>query len=346
MIIEKMDQLFDALNGETPDLKRGKKYLTNLTWSSPHIRYFQEMKTMFEDMKFVGARAKPPSIDGFIRTLNAVERLFINLYKFYHIKSLSTRRLNQDPLENCFGCIHSNCGCNSNPNTVQFVAALKTAMISNLLHISSNRNCLDDNNVILNNLKSFLIQTTNDQSTATRATVDLSFDFTNDFIISETAMTQGSSEMQACAYVCGFIVKKLELSCQHCKSAMLADQNTELNHLFISFKEYESIHSSLVYVNNNFIKTVEAAATIVNMYINKQGCDLFIKSSLLEKLKSQIDFEWLHDCAEHFTKNQFFIIVSTIIICLKRHCLVKNREFSEEASRKAIKRKINILQNI
>lgn len=90
-----------------------------------------------------------------IKTLNAVERLSSNLEKRYKVKSLSTRRLNQDPLKNCFGCIRSNCGSNPNPNTVQFVAALKTAIIGNLLHSSRNKNCKDDNNVILNDLKSF-----------------------------------------------------------------------------------------------------------------------------------------------------------------------------------------------
>ncbi|CAH2088752.1 unnamed protein product [Euphydryas editha] len=35
MLIEKMDQLFDTLNGDTPDRKRGKKYFTNFTQRSP-----------------------------------------------------------------------------------------------------------------------------------------------------------------------------------------------------------------------------------------------------------------------------------------------------------------------
>lgn len=103
-------------------------------------------------------RCKPSAQEGFKWTLNAVECLFLNLERQYNIESLSTCRLNQDPLENYFACIRSNCGSNINPNTLQFVAALKTSMINNLLHSSKNKNCKDYNNVILNDLKYFLTQ--------------------------------------------------------------------------------------------------------------------------------------------------------------------------------------------
>ncbi|KAF9417923.1 hypothetical protein HW555_005068, partial [Spodoptera exigua] len=36
-ILSNMDKLFDAVNGDTPDRKRGKEFLTNMTSTSPHI---------------------------------------------------------------------------------------------------------------------------------------------------------------------------------------------------------------------------------------------------------------------------------------------------------------------
>lgn len=90
-----------------------------------------------------------------MRTLNAIKRVYNNLKK-YNLSTLSVRRLNQDPLENCFGCIRSNCGCNPNPTSVQFIAALKTSIITNIINNNKNRNCLDDNNELLNNFKVFL----------------------------------------------------------------------------------------------------------------------------------------------------------------------------------------------
>lgn len=61
------------------------------------------------------------------------------------MKSLETRRLQQDALENLFGCIRANCGCNMNPTAVQFVAGFKTAILSNLAHITIG-NCESDEN--------------------------------------------------------------------------------------------------------------------------------------------------------------------------------------------------------
>lgn len=52
-----------------------------MTRKSAHLPLFQDMKKTFDELKFAGARAKPTSQDGFIRTMNAVERLFNNLEK-------------------------------------------------------------------------------------------------------------------------------------------------------------------------------------------------------------------------------------------------------------------------
>lgn len=136
-------------------------------------------------------------------------------------------------------------------------------------------------------------------------------------------MSQCSGEMQACAYVCGFMIKRLGPNCKQCLTAMLADQNTEVSHLFTSFKEYENMHSSLFYVSQNFTKTVETAATIVNQYLNVQGCEVNIKKTLKQILIRDIDFQWLHYCTDiaHFEYNKLYIIISTISICLKRHCI-------------------------
>lgn len=72
------------------------------------MKLFAEMRRFISSMKYVGSKSKPPSQDGWIQTMNAIEKLWKNL-QAKNIKSLSTRRLNQDPLEDCFGCIRYNC---------------------------------------------------------------------------------------------------------------------------------------------------------------------------------------------------------------------------------------------
>lgn len=39
-LVSIMDKLFDAMNGDSPDLKRGKEYLTNMSSTSPHLKLF------------------------------------------------------------------------------------------------------------------------------------------------------------------------------------------------------------------------------------------------------------------------------------------------------------------
>lgn len=338
-----MDKLFDAMNGDTPDRKRGKKYLTNMSSTSPHLDFFNKMKVFFTEMEFLGARSKPPSQDGWLRTMNAIERIFKNLKK-YNINTLCVRRLNQDPLENCFGCIRSNCGCNPNPNSVQFIAALKTSIITNLINNNKNRNCLDDNNDILDNLKVFLHkgcnQKINDVDGSTPFPAEISVEG-----VEELDVPQISGEMQACAYVCGFIARNITINCEQCKKIMLADLNTEVCHLFTSFKEYDDVACSLKYIQPSFCEMVENAARLINNYLKENSHNEKIKYNLLKKCDN-LNKDWLKGCDEHCEINFKRIIDSTVVICLKRFCTVKNREFVEEASKKSMLRKINILKHV
>lgn len=61
------------------------------------------------------------------------------------IKSLATRRLQQDALENLFGCIRANCSSNCSPTNGQFIADLKTSILSNLSHVDYGNCELDSN---------------------------------------------------------------------------------------------------------------------------------------------------------------------------------------------------------
>lgn len=334
-----MDKLFDAVNGDTADRKRGKEYLTNITTNSNHLPFFVKIKDFFKNMKFLGARSKPPSQEGWLRTLNGIKRIFNNITTKYNIKTLSVRRLNQDPLENCFGCIRSNCACNPNPTAAQFTAALKTSVITNLINNNKNRNCLDDNNDLLSNFKVFL-----ESKSCSNPSVCNATNIFNTVSVEGLDMPQSSGEMQACAYVCGFIVKNMPTNCSICISIMLADQNTEVCHSFTSFKEYDEYSNSLKYVQYNFCEIVESAANKINDYLKNNAYLNGVKLNL-NKICEQISTDWLKGCEEHYDENRNRIMSSTIAICLKRFCVLKNQKFLEDASRKAMIRKINILKH-
>ncbi|CAH2088509.1 unnamed protein product [Euphydryas editha] len=87
------------------------------------------MKRFFVTLKFIGSSHKPPSKEGWIWTINGVERLWRNLVQKHPIKTLATRRLQKHALENLFGCIRENCCSNTYPTCEQFVAGIKTAIL-------------------------------------------------------------------------------------------------------------------------------------------------------------------------------------------------------------------------
>ncbi|RVE44853.1 hypothetical protein evm_010508 [Chilo suppressalis] len=72
---QKFDELFDAVNADSPNLRGGKKFSTNMTSRSPHIALFGNMRKFISEMKYLGSKSKPASQDGWIHTMNAIERL-------------------------------------------------------------------------------------------------------------------------------------------------------------------------------------------------------------------------------------------------------------------------------
>ncbi|CAH2109175.1 unnamed protein product [Euphydryas editha] len=199
-LIAKMDMLFDGVNASTPDLRRGKKYSTNMRESTGHLTLFQEIKNLFKNLEFLECRSTPPSKEGWVWTLNGLEIVWKFLTKKHKtIKSLSTRRIQQDPLENLFGCIRSNCGSNSNPTTSQFVAGLKTAVLSNMGNIGLGNCEIDENEAILDNFKKLLNPATDISVSNENTSLRILLNDENVYSSLEENMEEANGEMQACA---------------------------------------------------------------------------------------------------------------------------------------------------
>lgn len=235
-VLKKMDDLFDSVNAYTPDRRRGKPLATNIQNSTGHMELFSQMKRFFKEMKFLGCRTPPPSQQGWIWTINGIERVWKNLTKKHkNIKSLATRRLQQDPLENLFGCIRGNCGSNANPTAGQFVAGLKTAVLSNLSHIVIGNCENDENAVMISNFKTLIAP---DIGTSNITEMEREIQQNINYSYSDNLSEGNDGEIDACAYVCGFILKNIpNKKCQVCKQILLAE--TELpENTFTEFKEY------------------------------------------------------------------------------------------------------------
>lgn len=345
-LISKVDCLFDALNADSADLRRGKKFSQNLSDRSPHLKFFKEMCSEIKKLEFIGAKQRPPSQDGWLQTMIGVERLWKNLKNKYptEVGSLATRRLQQDPLENFFGCVRGNCGSNANPTVAQFVSGFKTAIVSSITHTNSRTNCESDQNNILSNLNHFLTSQkrqpserdhdAEEESQSSAILVDLE---NHDPNIME-------SDEQACAYVCGYIIKRMNLSCTHCLQS-LASEDRNSSHLFVSYKEYDE-KERLRYANDALIKCTEACASIMYSYLNENAHLSDLKSKIINIWREHINFEFTNHCQAHSTNITNTIMCSVFHICINRFCVKKNRMFSEEASRSSLRRKINILQHV
>lgn len=296
-------------------------------------------------MTYIGSKNNPPSQNGWIQTINAIERLWKNLQKL-EITSLATRRLNQDPLENFFGCIRYSCGSNNNPTYQQFVAGVKTAIISNLRHSGRNKNCEDDTAVLANNFKSFFIGETPKKNSEFGKSIDFEYNLEELEIVVADAVEeidQATSESQACGYVSGFIFNKLRHNaCHECREAFLTDSR-ETIHLFTSFREY-GCNESLNYCNKSFITCIEIMASLTNNFLKSNASTSQLKAKVITQL-DVVDFSFLSKCETHYDSNIIFIKTSIFFICVKRFLILRNREIDEADRQKAVERKMKILKN-
>lgn len=339
-----MDKLFDILNSQTPDLRRGKPFSTNLSNKRQLLfKHITCMKHFFEKVEYVGIKRAPPSKEGWIWTLNGVERLWRNLTtKHKNIKTLATRRLQQDPLENLFGCIRGNCGSNTNPTVGQFTAGLKTAILSNLSHLGVGNCENDENDLILDDYKTLFTPATDTHTDEENTLVrDVEYEFENTF---QCNLEEKSGELQACAYVSGYIIKKYNLDCEVCK-ALLITKECEWVHSFLDFKEYNDVKRSLQYATKEFIICVESCATVIKIFLKTEAHTLNIRKNIIDLLQKSVNFDFLDDCVSHKKNNMSHIINSVFYICMKRFCIIQNRLFTEEASKSALKKKMDILKH-
>ena len=74
----------------------------------------------------------PPSQNGWVITIGAVQHVWGKVSEEHKFKFLETRNLNQDALENKFGAIRLHCGSKNNPSVGQFLDALKAVIIDGL----------------------------------------------------------------------------------------------------------------------------------------------------------------------------------------------------------------------
>ena len=149
-----IDQLFDSFNGGSAH-PTGKALRTNLSENSAHWDFWEKAEKKIKQWFFLGSERVFPFQVGWLENITSVRGLWSDLRRDFQWEYLNLRKLNQDPLENLFSVIKQN--GHKVPTVTQFVAGLKTAIVTNLRNSGvRGANCEDDNGSLLTNLNDFL----------------------------------------------------------------------------------------------------------------------------------------------------------------------------------------------
>ena len=141
------DNMFDCFNSSRKT--DSKPYKCAITAKSQHWDLLEEARIFFEKVECWGADKKgimkltrPPCFNGWLLAISCLKQLSSDLYA-EGLTYLTTRNLNQDPLENLFAHIRHSGGDRENPSVGQFRESLRYMMISACLdlHHHAGTNC-------------------------------------------------------------------------------------------------------------------------------------------------------------------------------------------------------------
>lgn len=313
-----------------------------LTSSSKHLNFWDGIYKVIDEWKVVPKNGKkkairPPSQNGWLVTIRGIQRLWETIRNLTcssrPIKYLILRTVNQDALENAFGCIRSHCGSNCNPNVGQFVAAFKTSIINGLAHQDLKRsgNCEEDNAQILSNLQSLLFcdsavlssKTNSCNATTEQAVVEeSSSSFAND--------SSAPDDWSSTAYVSGFIARRILsfISCENCINSMLASPTYSIWAPSFHFKEFSKEQPSLFYPSEGLCRSVGLGATLLEEMIDTCVEMSNVRESISSVIYKNIKFDWI-ECLEHKNTVVKEIIASVCKIGIPWWCKKKNRSLKE-----------------
>ncbi|KAF2887797.1 hypothetical protein ILUMI_18376 [Ignelater luminosus] len=161
--VDKIDRLFDFLNGSQIKPSESKPFRCALSASSPHLKFWSKLLTELAQWKLydlntgIDCTNRFSFVRGWQITIKVIMFLWSSLKEIDGFNYLNLRGLNQDSLENLFCSVRFHGVANTDPSCHQFTAALKTVLINKLaLPPGSNGNCEEDTCSSLNDLCSLL----------------------------------------------------------------------------------------------------------------------------------------------------------------------------------------------
>ncbi|XP_063926054.1 uncharacterized protein LOC135139671 [Zophobas morio] len=330
--VKDANDLFDSFNSTGINMRNNHcnpKLRCALTKKSGHFDFWNKMEKKIESWKFYDEvrgqfKTTMPFKEGWLNNIRGI-RLLWQMCEKNEFKFLRTRMLNQDPLENLFSVIRQYGSGNSNPSCFQFISALKTSILNNLIAYQAyGKDCEEDVGKLLDNLRIFL-------SSSSKPT---NFQFTEN--INELVNLENSSstnraafkdlyDLQAITYVCGFLIKKLKaITCKDCKNCIIA-QKTEEHHIFTLYKEQDQ-KLRLKYATKEFVTCLAEIYDTIVFFLDNFGVVPNIARNLKEHITATINFTWIN-CDIHIADLRTEIINLAVRLIINKKLTNLQKQF-------------------
>ena len=191
-------------------------------------------------------------------TLQSIYELSHFLFKEHSFKFFSTRRCNQDCIENCFSVIRGKGGQRDNPNTDHFESAIKNVIMCQVLGKikPTSSNCEMDNIDMLD-----IIQLINQDNIPTTASNSVNENVNNDLVQCnmpfpfDNASTLSTIDCNVVFYIAGFVAKRI-ISHQKCIACKLIitgsfQDSLTVESFFTRLKQYRGTSTGLTVPNQH-----------------------------------------------------------------------------------------------
>ena len=233
--ISTIDDAFDVLNSRNPHAKSSKAPVTVATLPAFVARCKKLQDYIFnlcdEKGRYLRNRRRKTAIWGFPFTLESVMSICQDLLTRRHLPFhyILTYKFSQDAIELLFNKIRQRCGCNNNPNALEFKWTLRRIIIRNSIEPSKTGNCtnFDESLCDPKNFISFKREHSGVGSS-------VSDDKGHEQLVSLEGMLDQVNEVHTnplqdniLYYIAGYVVKALlkEKSCQECKTELLDESS-------------------------------------------------------------------------------------------------------------------------
>ena len=247
----------------------------------------------------------------------------LNNKGFSHMKS---GYVNQDTIENFFGCIRSYGLRYNTPTCFQTEGLLKALIVSNLTskHFIG-ANCLDDKATPLASLGTFTAATnTNTESSGARSQEFDEHSHSEEVLKEKWSSLRVASRVQSAGRFAKMVLSEIKgiKDCNNCEKVFFCDdaRNNE-NVSLLQKNNFEAINvAAAIYIEQEFTRVIN----LVNRHLRLMCWKRHLRKVLTQFLLGRMDFEWV-TCPQHCTLIAERFNQCIVVNCILKWCTYINR---------------------